>query len=202
MGSPLSPILANIFKEKFEDNGISTSPFRPFLWCRYIDGDSTLWPHTQLYLLQFRTNLNKRNISIQFSTEEERNNKLSFLDFEIEWENDHFIRSTYRMKTHNDHYLNYKSNHVPRILSGVVKCLSSRATFFCYSALLDKELVHLKKVLSCLMAILYQLLIKTSIETENQKVSSITDESKLLVLPYIKSICETIEWICCPLSSN
>ncbi len=45
--------------------------------------------------------------------------------------NDHFITSIYRKKTYNyDHYLNYKSNHDPRILSGVVKCLSSRATFF------------------------------------------------------------------------
>ncbi len=81
--------------------------------------------------------------------------------------------------------------------------LEFQSYIFCYSALLDKELVHLKKVPSCLMAIFYQLLRKTSIETENQKVSSITEnESKLLVLPYIRSICETIEWICRPLSSK
>ena len=83
-------------------------------------------------------------MSIQFTTEEENNNKLSFLDVEIERENGHFITSIYRKKTHTDRYLNYKSNHHPRILSGVVKCLSSRATSICNSAILDKELAHLK----------------------------------------------------------
>ncbi len=99
--------------------------------------------------------LNKQNMSIQFTTEEENNNKLSFLDVEIERENGHFIISIYRKKTHNDRYLNYKSNHHPRILSGVVKCLSSRAISICNSAILDNELAHLK--ITFLMAILYQL---------------------------------------------
>ncbi len=48
-------------------------------------------------------------MSIQFTTEEENNNKLSFLDAEIERENGHFITSMYRKKTHTDRYLNYKT---------------------------------------------------------------------------------------------
>ncbi len=109
--------------ENLEDNAISTSPFKLFLWCRYVDDVFALWPHTQQYLLHFKSHLNKQNMSIQFTTEEENNNKLSFLDVEIERENGHFITSIYRKKTHTDCYLNYKSNHHPRILSGVVKCL-------------------------------------------------------------------------------
>ncbi len=69
--------------ENLEDSGISTSPFKPSLWCRYVDDVFTLWPHTQQYLLQFKTRLNKQNISVQFTTEEENNNKLSFLVVEI-----------------------------------------------------------------------------------------------------------------------
>ncbi len=76
MGSPLSPILANtcIFMENLEDNAIST--FKPSLWCRYIDDVFTLWPHTQQHLLHFKSHRNKQNMSIQFTTEEENNNKL------------------------------------------------------------------------------------------------------------------------------
>ncbi len=112
-------------------------PLKPSLWYRYVDDVFALWPHTQQHLLHFKSHLNKQNMSIQFTTEEENNNKLSFLDVEIERENGHFITSIYRKKTHTDRYLNYKSNHYPRILSGIVKCLSSRATSICNSAILS-----------------------------------------------------------------
>ncbi len=102
--------------ENLEDNAISTSPFKPSLWYRYVDDVFALWPHTQQHLLHFKSHLNKQNMSIQFTTEEENNNKLSFLDVEIERENGHFITSIYRKKTHTDRYLNYKSNHHPRIV--------------------------------------------------------------------------------------
>ena len=151
----------------------------------HLSGAGTLMVILHYGLIHNNTSYNSGltwiNKTYQFSTEEENNSKLSFLDVEMQWENGLFITSIYRMKTHNDHYLNYKLNHVPRILSGVVKCLSSRATFSCYSALLDKELVHLKK---------------------STFLFNGYNKSKLLVLPYIKSICETIEWICRPLSSK
>ncbi len=57
MGSPLSPILANIFMENLEDNAISTFPFQPSLWCRYLNA---LWPHTQQHLLHFKSHLNNK----------------------------------------------------------------------------------------------------------------------------------------------
>ncbi len=79
MGSPLSPIQANIFLENLEDNAISTPPpFKPSLWCTFL--------HYGLIQHNNTSHLNKQNMSIQFTTEEENNNKLSFLDVEIERE--------------------------------------------------------------------------------------------------------------------
>ena len=37
MGSPLSPIVANIFMEKFKKEAIDTAPHTPSLWKRYVD---------------------------------------------------------------------------------------------------------------------------------------------------------------------
>ncbi|XP_078460331.1 transcription factor HIVEP2 isoform X2 [Lampetra planeri] len=37
MGSPLSPVIANAFMEKFEIDAIQTSTLRPSLWKRYVD---------------------------------------------------------------------------------------------------------------------------------------------------------------------
>ncbi len=70
----------------------------------HLSGAGTLMtflqPHTQQHLLHFKSHLNKQNMSMQFTTEEENNNKLSFLDVEIERENGHFITSIYRKKKH------------------------------------------------------------------------------------------------------
>ena len=37
MGSPLSSIIANIFREKFELEALESSPHPPSLWKRFVD---------------------------------------------------------------------------------------------------------------------------------------------------------------------
>ena len=37
MGSPLSPIIANIYMEHFETRALETAPHPPTLWKRFLD---------------------------------------------------------------------------------------------------------------------------------------------------------------------
>lgn len=37
MGSPLSPIVANLFMEEFESKALSSAAFKPKLWKRFVD---------------------------------------------------------------------------------------------------------------------------------------------------------------------
>ena len=75
MGSPLSPILANLFMEEFEQ-ALTTFGLTPKLWLRYVDDTFVLWPHSVHDLDEFH----KQNSSIHFTIEHEKDNKIAFLD--------------------------------------------------------------------------------------------------------------------------
>ena len=42
MGSPISPLVANLFMEEFEKQAISTSTTPPVLWKRFVDETFTI----------------------------------------------------------------------------------------------------------------------------------------------------------------
>ena len=44
MGSPLSPIIANLFMEDLEKQAMHSAPLQPSHWLRYVDDTLTIWP--------------------------------------------------------------------------------------------------------------------------------------------------------------
>ena len=47
MGSPLSPVLANIYMEYFEEIALGSPSLKPSIWLRYVDDTFILWPHQE-----------------------------------------------------------------------------------------------------------------------------------------------------------
>ena len=117
MGSPLSPVVANLFMEAFESRALEEAPLSPSMWVRFIDDTFVLWPHTDEQLETFHTHLNSINPSIQFTYEKEREGKLPFLDVCVQRKGDTISTSVYRKATHTDQYMyiNFSSHHHPRI---------------------------------------------------------------------------------------
>lgn len=71
MGRPLSPVLANIFKEMFESELLTNLNGVPLLWLRYVDDVFAVYPNnfdSNLFLLQ----LNRLVGSIKFTVERKR----------------------------------------------------------------------------------------------------------------------------------
>ena len=47
MGSALSPVLANLYREYVESELLPTIDMKPLLWLRYVDDVCALWPNDQ-----------------------------------------------------------------------------------------------------------------------------------------------------------
>ncbi|GJQ81149.1 hypothetical protein Trydic_g23322 [Trypoxylus dichotomus] len=53
MGSPLSPVIANIFMEAFEHEAIEFRRMKPKCCCRYVDDTFVICPHGPRTLQEF-----------------------------------------------------------------------------------------------------------------------------------------------------
>ena len=80
MGSPLSPVVAGLFMEDFEQTALVTADREPKLRLRYVDDTFIIWPHGRTQLVTFLDHLNGLCEKIQFTMEIEEENQLPFLD--------------------------------------------------------------------------------------------------------------------------
>ncbi|XP_072020328.1 uncharacterized protein [Amphiura filiformis] len=129
MGSPVSPIAANIFMEALEQQGIATAPLdcRPKLWLRYVDDILEVIQRDSVQQLTDHINQVDKSGSIKFTFEQESQGQLPFLDTLIVKKDDGTVKLlVYRKPTHTDQYLNYQSHHPLHQKLGVVRTLYNR----------------------------------------------------------------------------
>jgi len=50
MGSPLSPVIANLFMKDLEQKPIQSVVLQPKLWVRYVDDTLIVWEGASAYL--------------------------------------------------------------------------------------------------------------------------------------------------------
>ena len=195
MGSPVSPIIANIYMEHFEQLALESYQNPPKIWYRYVD-DTFAVIH-EYEIDDFTLHLNCIDPNIKFTREVEENGQLPFLDTIIHLKEDGSLRTTiYRKPTHTDQYLNFESHHHIEHKRSVVRTLLHRAEHI-VSDEDDKkrEIRHVKKALK---ANLYKPWIfdipKRKETNNNDKITNKQTQRKVNIgIPYTHGLSEQLQ---------
>ncbi|XP_050513525.1 uncharacterized protein LOC126889333 [Diabrotica virgifera virgifera] len=115
MGSPLSPILADIFLNDLESNKIvKNNPFTDYIkfYARYVDDTLIIWNGTIDILHDFLDFLNTLHDTIKFTLEIQNDSKsLNFLDLTLTLRNGTIDFGIYRKPTHTGTVIPADSHH-------------------------------------------------------------------------------------------
>ena len=143
MGSPLGPVLANVFVGYCES--LIAEQLWPALYVRFVD-DSFTWFDSLEDSQIFLGILNDLHPSIRFTCEHEQANKLPFLDVLVEKSSQGTVTSVYRKPTFTGQYIMFDSYCSYQYKVNLVRNLVDRANRICSSSKLAEELEFLKSV--------------------------------------------------------
>jgi hypothetical protein len=128
MGSPISPVLANIFLCDFEKRFLDTCPaeFRPSFYKRYVD-DTFIVFDTEEQADHFLEYINNCHPNIHFTIEKEEEKSIPFLDILIHRSHNNFTTQVYRKSTFTGLGTNYLSSTPSRYKLNSIRTLIHRA---------------------------------------------------------------------------
>ena len=214
MGSPVIPILGNLYMEYFEQKTFFKychSP--PRLWLRYVD--DTFVMQKEEHKQNFLEHINSVDPAIRFIVEDNKEyGAIPFLDTIVKPEADSGLSITvYRKPTCMDQYVQWDSHHCFSAKYSVINTLTHRAKTVCNKPeLFQKEIDHLRKALShCRYP-------KWAIDRVERRLSKLANEGSnsanpqdtagakptskevktkdYIVIPYTHGLCKSIKKTC------
>lgn len=198
MGSPLSPLLADIFMDNWENNLFQSR--HPLLnnlvyWHRYVDDILALWTGTHRQLNIFTQFINSLHANINLTTEiEDKHRSLNFLDLTITLVNDHHEFNIYRKPTHTDTIIHNTSQHPPAHKHAAFRTMIHRLFSVPMSPENTKKEINTIKHIATMNgynSCLIDKIIHRKMNTINiQKHTSLTPikehtETKYITIPYV-----------------
>ena len=125
MGSPISPVIANIVMEELETVSLSKVHFNLIFYKRYVDDIITCLRLEDLQILL--DTFNSFHARLQFTHEIEKDSCLSFLDTIVIRSNNRIITNWYHKPSWSGRYINFCSAHPMQHKVGLIKGLIDRA---------------------------------------------------------------------------
>ncbi len=191
MGSPLGPVIANIFMAQLEEQLIPQLQDKVSLWQRYVDDTCTFIRKGEVDSVLEK--LNGFHESIKFTYEKEVDGTISFLDVKlIKKEDGTFETDIHRKKTDTNIYMHWNSYAPKAWKIGTLKSLVRRAHIICSNAeFRNKEIKFLKSVFREMNGFPSRI-VNTAIESvkrkfeeeeENREVTLVNEEAAEDVTP-------------------
>ena len=175
MGSPLGPLLANVFMCSLEEAIVPTLKDCLVHWKRYVD-DTHVYvePEKIDYVME---KLNNYHQQIQFTYELEKYQRISFLDVLIRRLTNGKLETTvFRKETNTYIYMNWNSHAPIQWKIGTLKNVVKRSIIICSDQrLLQKELDNLRKVfvqINDYPSKIVKSIIKNELEKENADITN------------------------------
>ena len=109
MGSPVSPVVANLCMEAIEKVAFNSFEVQPKVWKRYVDDSFCIIKGNVVN--SFHTTLNSIDQHILFIIEEESDQLVASLDTLVSRKDNTITIDVFRKATHMDRYLDYSSHH-------------------------------------------------------------------------------------------
>ena len=126
MGSPLAPVLANVFMGINEDKWISNfNNNKPLFYRRYVDDILAVFDREE-DAVNFFNHLNQQHDNIKFTMETNVNNQMPFLDTLITNIDSNITTQTYHKPTYTGLLLNFNSFTPFSYKNNLIKCLIDR----------------------------------------------------------------------------
>ena len=148
VGSPVSPIVANLYVECFERKALGSASNTSQVWFRFVD--DTWVTEQQAHKQAFLDDINSIDPAIKYTVEGTQGNwAIPFLDTLITLCADNSLSITvYHKPTHNDQYLPWDSHHSLSTKCSASGTLNHMAKTVCTGPeLLQRELQHFEKAL-------------------------------------------------------
>jgi len=198
MGSPLSPILADMVMQDLEVKAINELNIAFPIYYRYVDDIVLLTPNNMVE--NILNTFNSIHSRLQFTLEREKNGSLNFLDLTLIISEGTMILDWYKKDTSSGRYLSFISGHPLCHKIGTIYGLVDRAILLSHPVFQQKNLEYVVKVLIDnlyppelifnKMAIRIKELFRRMIVKKLEQKSE--PERKMIVFPYIKNISERI----------
>ena len=116
----MSPIVANLYMEWFEETALQFFQYNISVWKRYVD--DTFVALCESLIDDLTEHINSIDPAIKFTREEKVDQTLPMLDTLTTRSNEgHLSFTVFRKKTHTDQYLQFNSNLPLQHKLGVVK---------------------------------------------------------------------------------
>ena len=125
MGSPLGCTFANFYMCDLENRILADPAIKPLTYCRYVD-DTFVVVRNHDHLTLLRTAMERSSV-LKFTFELSIDQKIPFLDVNVDGSSGHYKTSVYKKQTDAGKCLNARSECPQRYKSGVIHALLHRA---------------------------------------------------------------------------